>query len=225
MKLLSTTAIAAIAMTTGNIALAANYDPAPAATPVVQAPIADWNGPYGGLVLSHSTGVFGNDTNFPGDGEGSLEGGAAGIVLGYNFQSNNMVFGAELNYNWSDIAGAEECVNPAFDCGVNIDSFGSIRARAGYLISPKSLIYATLGAANADIYAYTDGPIGENGETRSVGGLLYGVGFEQMVTQNWNFRAAVIRHDFDEQDFDTDVTYTDVNVDFTTIEFGVTFNF
>lgn len=212
----------AVAMTT-TTALAGGPAPAPVAPPVT-APVApavyDWSGPYAGVTLSFNKGNFGNDGIFPGDGEGELDGGAAGIVLGYDFQNGNWVFGAELNVSGSRIDGVEECSNPAFDCGVEVERYGSLRGRLGYLAAPRTLLYGTAGFAAADVYGYTDGPAGENGETNRLNGAVYGIGFEQMISNRFSIRGAVLRHDFNESDFNTDILYQDVDVDFTTIEFG-----
>lgn len=220
-RFLSTTAssMLAVAFST-TVALADGPTPPPVMPPVVVAPSVDWTGPYGGIVLSFNNGTFGNDGIFPGDGEGDVSGNAAGLVLGYDFQRGNWVFGGELNIQKANIEGDDLCANPVFDCGVEVDKVGSLRARVGYTIAPQTLIYGTAGVAAADIYAYTDGPIGENGETKRVSGAVFGLGFEQMVNSRFSIRGAVLRHQFNDTDFLTDIPYSDIGVDFTTIEFG-----
>ncbi|SIS88206.1 outer membrane immunogenic protein [Roseivivax lentus] len=186
---------------------------------------SSWTGYYGGVSLSYHDGMFGNDDNFPGDGDDGLEGYGAGFLFGYNYQNGSVVYGGELSYAATDISGEDSCVNPAFDCGAEVDQLGSLRGRVGYLVNPQSLAYVTAGYAFADVYAYTDGPIGQNGENKRMDGWVYGLGFEQVLTSRINLRGALLRHDFAEADFDTDVPYDDIDVDFTTLEVGMIFRF
>jgi len=212
-------------------AFADKYDPPVVEKPVAAppAPALTWTGPYGGITGSYHSGTFGNGVNFPGDGEGDLDGMSFGGVLGYDFQNGNVVFGAELNYGFADITGAENCVNPAFECGMEIDQVASIRGRLGVLLGAdqRTLVYATGGFAMAQTYGYTDdgGVVGENGENQTVNGFVYGLGLEHMVSERMSIRGAVLRHDFEAADYLTDVLYTDVETEFTTFELGVMFRF
>ena len=197
--------------------------------PVVVAPVApvgiDWTGPYAGVILSYNQGDYGNGADFPGDGEGDLDGYGGGLVLGYNWQRGNWVYGGELTYSALNVEGAESCVVAAWECGVEIDKLATLRGRVGYAAGPKSLVYATAGFAAADGYAYTDGPGGEFGETKRMNGYVFGLGFEHALSQRVSMRGAVLRHNFDENDFQTDGPYSDIDMDFTTIEVGVVMRF
>jgi outer membrane immunogenic protein len=199
----------------------APVDPAPMVAPAAM----DWTGPYGGVTLSAGTGSFGNDSNFPGDGSGSLSGGAAGLLLGYNWQRGNTVFGGELAFSGSNIKGDEDCVNPAFECGAEVENIASLRARLGFLATPRTMIFGSAGVASANVYGYTDGAIGENGESNRMNGYVLGAGIEYAYNERLSLRGAVLYHDLGDSDFDTDTTYSDVEVDFTTLEIGVVFRF
>ena len=196
--------------------------PAPAVvmTPIAPPPAMDWTGPYAGLLVSANNGSYGNETNFPGDGEGDLTGNGYGAVVGYNLQSGNTIYGGEVTYSSLNVEGAEECVNPSFECGAEVDGLATVRARVGMAAGPSAMFYATAGWASADATVYTDGPIGDNGETKRINGMVYGVGFERAISNRFSVRGAILRHDFQEDDYDTDVPYTDVDIDFTSIELG-----
>ncbi|WP_136441348.1 outer membrane protein [Pacificoceanicola onchidii] len=201
-------------------------DPQPL-PPVVVA--HDWSGAYAGLSLSANTGDFGNGGNFPGDGEGDLSGSGYGLLLGYNIQNGKWVYGAELALSGADINGHEDCSNTVYECGAKIDRFGSLRAKLGYTVGPQTLVFGLAGFAAADVYAYTDDDgvfgRGRNGETQRVNGYVFGLGLEHMVSKNVALRGAIIHHSFNDADYMTDVPYSDIDADFTSIEIGVTYQF
>ncbi|MDJ0822118.1 MAG: outer membrane beta-barrel protein [Paracoccaceae bacterium] len=202
---------------------------APIVLPPVAPPITDWTGPYAGLLLSYNDGDFGNGNFFPGDGEGELSGYGYGLVLGYNFQSGNIVYGGEVTWSGLNVDGAEDCANPIFECGVEVENVATIRGRIGIAAGAKSLVYATAGWAAADVHAYTDDDgffgVGRNGETKRLNGYVFGVGFEHAFNERFSVRAAILRHNFNEDDFQTDIRYNDIDVDFTTIEIGGIYRF
>ena len=89
----------------------------------------------------------------------------AGLQAGYNYQIGAVVVGVEADYNWSRIRGAGTSnflLLPVAGGGPanivskqNLDSFGTIRGRLGWLPSQQWLIYATggvaFGQANRDV--------------------------------------------------------------------------
>lgn len=195
---------------------------------VISTPAAadmDWSGPYAGLLLSYNDGDYGNGTNFPGDGEGNIEGVGYGLLLGYNFQNGKWVYGGELTFSGLNVDGAESCVNPTFACGVDVERAMTLSGRIGYTVGPKTLVYGTAGFAKADVYAYTNGPIGINGQTQSLDGYVFGIGVEHAFSDRFSLRGAILRHNFDDENFQTDVLYTNIDADYTTIEIGAVFHF
>ncbi|MDJ0639791.1 MAG: outer membrane beta-barrel protein [Paracoccaceae bacterium] len=217
-----TVAAASLSLLSTTAVLADGPGPVVVVPPPVTPEVFNWTGVYAGLLLSYNTGSFGNDTNFPGDGEGDLDGMGYGGVLGYNFQSGNVIYGGELTYSGLEVDGAEACVNPTFECGVEVSNMASIRGRVGMAAGERSMVYVTAGWASADVFAYTDdfGVVGRNGESKNLSGLVFGVGFEHAVSDRFSLRGAILHHNFNEGDFLTDVPYTDIGVDFTTIEVG-----
>lgn len=209
-------------------ALADGPAPAPADPVVIAppAPVMDWTGAYGALLLGYGQGTYGNDGIFPADGEADWDGALYGIAVGYNFQNGSMVYGGELTWSGSDVSGSEACNNPAFQCYGSIDSIATLRGRVGYLVQPQTLVYGTLGYAMGDLTFGTDNGAGAGGEqSRNVGGYVVGLGVEHAFTDRVNFRAAILHYDFHEDDYQTDVLYPDIGGDLTEIELGLVFRF
>ncbi|WP_299933053.1 outer membrane beta-barrel protein [uncultured Pelagimonas sp.] len=198
--------------------------------PVPTAPSTDWSGLYGGLTLSKSTGSYFGDfssagTHFPAE-EGDLDGVGYGLLLGHNWQKGKFVYGAELSLSGQDINGSESCPNDNFDCNAKIDRLGSLRVRAGMLMGEKSLAFATLGYAAADITASAKG-LGLKGEhTERFTGFVYGIGMEHALNQRYSIRASVLKHDFGSKDLEVlGIAVDDFNADFTTLELGFVMRF
>jgi outer membrane immunogenic protein len=84
------------------------------------------------------------------------QGGLFGGQIGYNWQSNSIVYGLESDLQWSGIKNtgttANICCIPSFTSAVgpittsaNLQWFGTVRARAGILATPNALLYVTGG--------------------------------------------------------------------------------
>ncbi len=209
-------------------AMAGGTTPAPAEAAVVvpvTAPIPDWSGFYGGVTLGYGIGTYGNSNNFPGDGEGELNGGLFGGVVGYSFQNGNWVFGPELALSGANISGSESCVNPAFTCEVDFNYIAALRGNVGYLVSPDTLVFGTLGIASANVDVFTDDGTGPFGSDHDVTGYQFGIGVEWAAAQNTHVRATLSHYIFDDGDYQTDVLYSGVDMDATVFEVGVLFRF
>ncbi len=95
-----------------------------------------WRGLYAGL-----HGGYG----WSGDAEGAI----GGIQVGYNWQSQQFVYGIEADLSLSDISVRDNVVTPfgTITASGSIDWIATIRGRAGILVQPHLLIYATAGLA------------------------------------------------------------------------------
>jgi outer membrane immunogenic protein len=136
------------------------------------APMANWSGWYAGLNVgggwaNTDVGYSPNDAYtatlvsgifpFIGTGERVRSAGAlGGIQAGYNYQfDRKWVVGFETDFQGAGIDGSG--VTPFFGGAIvrpasqNIDYFGTVRARLGYLASDKLLVYATGGFAYAHL--------------------------------------------------------------------------
>jgi outer membrane immunogenic protein len=88
------------------------------------------------------------------------DGAVAGGQFGFNWQVNShWLVGAEADYQWSNLDGS---VNSSFRLGnigatnmvasQTVESFGTVRARAGVVLAPPLLLYGTGGFAFAQVH-------------------------------------------------------------------------
>lgn len=149
-----------------------------------------------------------------------MNGAIAGGQIGYNWQSSNWVFGLEADAQWSGEKGSNRynCASTVIPAGgvclpgltflpagatgtaltvdQSLEWFGTVRGRAGVLVTPKVLFYGTGGLAYGSIK--TTGTLaGNNGANglavASVGsnsdvrvGWTVGAGVEGKITTNWS---------------------------------------
>jgi outer membrane immunogenic protein len=136
-------------------AFAADLAPQPMykAPPLAPAPVYSWTGFYFG-----ANGGFGGDRyEYPGTigplgGTASLRssGFFGGGQAGYNWQVSPVwVLGVEADFDGADIEGNANA-STGFgnaSAGTKLDWFGTVRGRAGVLVTPQALLYATGGWA------------------------------------------------------------------------------
>lgn len=207
-------------------ALATGVVPAPADPPpvVLTAPTPDWAGFYGGVSLGYGIGTYGNGDNFPFGDDDELEGMTYGLFGGYNFQNGNWVYGPEIAIIGSQMAGSESCINPTFTCEVDINYMGALRGNVGYLVSPETLLFGTLGIVSANTDVFTDNGTAF-GEDHFITGYQLGLGVEYALSETTHLRGTVSHYMFDEGDYETDVSYSDIDMDATVFEVGLLFRF
>ncbi|HHI81812.1 MAG TPA: porin family protein, partial [Rhizobiales bacterium] len=146
-SLFHSAAIAALAASLGAIAAKAADLPPPPPPPApmveIRPSVTDWTGPYVGAVA----GVVCMDTEYTPsvgpDPELSGCGFSGGAVGGYNFQFNKAVVGIEGDWTF----GGHTASNTLDAVKYSIDWQSSLRARAGWLASDETLIYATAGVS------------------------------------------------------------------------------
>jgi outer membrane immunogenic protein len=127
-----------------------------------------------------------------------------GFTAGYNWQINNAVFGLEGDINYFGFKGSATgtavypCCAPdtlTINSAVSADWLATIRGRIGLLATPNWLIYATGGAAIADVkgnFTFTDtfAAATESGSIRDTRvGWTAGVGGEYAVGNGWSLKA------------------------------------
>ncbi|MCP3467443.1 MULTISPECIES: outer membrane protein [unclassified Bradyrhizobium] len=128
-----------------------------------------------------------------------------GFTAGYNWQVSNAVFGLEGDINYFGFKGSAAgsavypcCTFSSFtvNSSVSADWLATIRGRIGFLATPSWLIYATGGAAIADVkgnFTFTDtyfGGAAESGTIRDTRvGWTAGVGGEYAVGNGWSLKA------------------------------------
>lgn len=229
MSNLRTLFLAAAAASIAGTANAGGVAPTPIPPPVVVAPAAfNWSGGYVGGHLGVAQGQYSNEgliAPYPGDGEGDLDGFLLGLTGGYAFQSGNIVYGGEANIAFADITGAEPCLNVAVTCAVEINMLASLRGNVGVLINPDTLISANLGLAVANANVFVDGGAGPIGTEDLITGFTFGVGFERALSSNLSVSGSIQSYDFQPADFQTDILYSDVDINVQTIEIGLNYRF
>src|SRR4030081_2230799 len=138
--------------------------------PVMVDPGFNWSGFYVGGNVGYSWGRSGNSETlsdaatgaalFTNTSRNDVNGVIGGAQAGYNWQSSNWLFGLE-----ADIRGSGEKVSSTIVCLAcgdgpsNITSnltqklnwFGTVRGRAGVLVTPAVLLYATGGLAYGEV--------------------------------------------------------------------------
>ncbi len=190
--------------------------------------MTDWRGFYGGVALSASDADYTSrsGSSFPRDRNGNMDGYGYGALLGWNGQRGHIVYGAEVSLKKTDNEGCEDCQNPTWACGAEVEGIASLRGRVGWT-GAKTLIYGTAGFAGAKMSGYTQ--IKSNGrkysDEQTLPGWVAGFGLEQQLHPRVRLRAAVLRYDFHNKDFQFDSLYRDVTADFITAEVALIFNF
>lgn len=226
------------------------YEPAPA--PVAVASAYNWSGLYLGLNAGYAGGPFkhpfavydsATGTNFL---DGSLNvtsgGGLFGAQVGYNWQHNQMVFGAEADIQWSGVKG--EVALTATDgvdrydiaAGTKLDWFGTIRARVGYTPVDRFLVYATGGLAyghtkssvHLDVNGVNAGSLSSSG---TKWGWTVGGGAEFGITETISFKTEYLYTDLGSRTLYDDQLFGRINgslksdVSFHTVRAGINFRF
>jgi len=152
------------------------------------APVGNWGGAYLGGTASYDAGRFHNG----GDYNARAFGG--GVYGGYNWQSGQIVYGAEGDVNYNGIDGRAAAGIDGKQ-GIN----GSIRGRVGYDMNPF-LLYGTAGLA-ASNNKLDDGT---SSDKKTALGYTVGAGVEAMVTNNITARVEYRYTDYQKKDFDLD---------------------
>jgi outer membrane immunogenic protein len=194
---LTTVSILALAKVAGAADLPVKAAPAP--VPV----IPTWAGFYVGIqggVAAHSAsfteldGLIG--TAIGAKYHGDRTGGLVGINAGYNFQSGNLVYGLEGDWNW---VGAKASSSFANSGGVttatsfDVRWLATVRGRLGLAAGP-ALFYATGGIAFADIdntavFLNPGGALrGIFSDNKTKAGWAAGGGIEYMFGPHWTAR-------------------------------------
>jgi outer membrane immunogenic protein len=136
-----------------------------------------------------------------------LNGVALGAQVGFNYQSDNFVFGIEADGAWTDLDDTEEEQFIVFttDAEAEVEWLATVRGRIGYAWD-RFLVYGTGGIAFAgvDTDVTTSFIIGSNSETESAThvGWTAGLGIEGMITEHVSLRVEYLHADFGKENFD-----------------------
>lgn len=116
-------------------------------------------------------------------------GGFGGGQIGYNFQSGNLVFGLEADFQGSGISDSVPGDKSS------LDWFGSVRARLGFAVH-NALVYSTAGFGYGQVH--NNGCIFNFGcGTETQSGWVIGGGVEYKLAPSWSVRAEYLYYDLD----------------------------
>lgn len=163
----------------------------PAPAPIAELPVASWAGPYAGLNVGY--GFSGRTKLNDIDNTINTSGFLGGAFAGYNWQTDNIVYGLEgdLGYN------AKKGSNAGYDSKGGFE--GSLRARLGYAVTPEILLYGTAGGAGESLKVTDD--LGDS-QRNTLFGWTAGVGTDIKLTDNMFGRVEYRYTDFGSKTFD-----------------------
>jgi outer membrane immunogenic protein len=214
LKFVASLAVAISAIAGTGSASAADLGAVPyGKTPAYVVPVYDWSGAYIGVNLgygwgrSSDTSGLGAPALFTDTVRSNMNGIVGGGQIGYNLQMQNWLLGLE-----ADFQGTGQSSNHSFTCPAGVctstllggflpvpgpavsatlrqqlDFFGTVRGRAGLVVTPTVLLYATGGLA----YGQVDSNSTLIGSTRAQNynlGWTVGGGIEGSIGGNWTAR-------------------------------------
>ncbi len=197
----------------------------PPAPMVMEVPAATgWSGVYVGVQAGYAfggdNGVFqldpftpGLETAFSPGFSGDFDDGfIGGAHVGYDWQYQQLVFGAILDVTYADISDSQSgfSTTPAFyTIERELDWMVTARARLGYAFNDRFLVYGTGGAAFADIdYRFntnTPAAFSTSGGGNNVG-YTVGGGIEMKATDKISFGLEYLYTNFGDDDYRVDLS-------------------
>lgn len=204
-------AASAIALSAASFARAADaIDEIPSAPESVEviSSGSNWEGAYLGGKLTHQWGKTKMGEGYDARGFGG------GVYGGYNKQDGQIVYGAEVDMNYSGIEKSYNGVESKQ--GLN----GSLRARVGYDLDP-ALVYATGGLAATNVEA-KDATSDSN---KTLLGATIGAGVETKITDQITARTEYRFTNYQTQTFNLDSGATDRGLKEHQVNVGLGFKF
>src|SRR5262245_45708724 len=134
---------------------------------------------------------------------GDVNGWLGGGQVGYNWQSQRWVYGVETDFQWTGQDGdVSACLDLACaKASYELDWFGTLRGRVGYLLEPRALLYLTGGLAYGHLsadFSASHPSIGtvSISDSATKAGWVIGGGLEWALSANWMVRAEYLYMDF-----------------------------
>lgn len=163
----------------------------------VEANIAprSWDGFYVGVTAGVGRGTSEWTSNFiVNTGEFSGSGTFFGITVGRNWQMGRWIYGVESDLSSSALRPITETGCAGLDCRTDLQWFGTVRGRLGYLLTPGLLVFGTAGISfgkfEHGIFAFTT-------TTNTEAGFVVGAGIEKMIFRKWTLKAEYLFLGFD----------------------------
>jgi outer membrane immunogenic protein len=167
------------------------------------------------VLIASSTGVFAQAKNFEGftagvnvssvGGTSTLSGDGSSIdfgqqsfvptvELGYNFAAtNDIVLGLTATYDFADTKLGQAGDPELGDLNFKGQNRMSINFKPGYVVSPNTMVYATVGYNSMKTVASFDGA----SLSKNLNGIGYGLGISVMVNKNIFVKGEVQQINFD----------------------------
>jgi outer membrane immunogenic protein len=152
----------------------------PYAKAPIYSPVYNWTGFYLGI---NGGGGWGR-SQWDGVDKFNVSGGLIGGTIGYNWQINQFVLGAEGDIDWSGMRGSTNTACPP-GCDTRNHWLSTVRGRLGFAFD-RFLPYVTAGLAVGDINATVPGfPAGST----TAAGWTVGAGLEFGIVSNVSVKA------------------------------------
>ena len=231
MKKLATTLVAVLGI--GGIAAAADLPDDPIIPPPAPERF-DWSGFYVGGTLGYGwSEVDISLVPFLGRADPDGDGFVAGGYIGYNYAfHNNVIVGVEGDIVYSDIDGdsAMRFPAPAETWTSEIEWMTSIRARLGYAVTNRALLFVTGGWAWADYKGKIYNGLGSVGfreaYSETFDGYTLGAGGEFAFARNWVAKLEYRFSDFGDERFSLPATVPfDVDLKVHEVRGGLAYKF
>jgi len=180
---------------------------------VAYEPPFSWTGFYVGVNAGYSWGKADTDASASvvidgvafdaaGSRSANLNGALGGGQIGYNWQSQRWVYGIEADFQGTGENGLiSACVDVACArASYDLDWFGTLRGRVGYLLQPRALLYLTGGLAYGHVSAELSVSHPDIGtlsvsDSATKAGWVIGGGLEWALGGNWMLRAEYLYMD------------------------------
>ena len=119
---------------------------------------ADWSGFYAGAYGESTSVDIVHNYDFDVEFGYTATGGTGGVMLGYNLQSGNIVYGVEGDFNFGGATGSglcdggtvPLCIGSGSEPTFTLGQVMTLRARAGF-VNGNTLIYGAVGVSQADV--------------------------------------------------------------------------
>lgn len=212
---------------------------------VIETPVGSWQGGYAGLTLGYAfsgkdrVGLTDSDTGYLGDiGELKLNGGNAGIRLGYRWQRGNWVFGPEIGYEGGSVKDETNAdvigtiyEDSNFKAESKIKSMVALRMKTGYTVTPDTLVYGIVGVGRADVdYEMTQSPLDGSGsasltDNYTKTGYILGLGVEKQINEKWSVTGEYEYANFGKESLQFGDLTTEATAKYNNVKLGVNFRF
>jgi outer membrane immunogenic protein len=184
------------------------------------APTFTWTGLYGGLNVGVGFGSYVGGQAFFGK---SPAGGLYGFTGGYNYQQGRLIVGGEGDFAMGHIADSAAPIG-GVSTGV-VRNFFSLRARVGYALADRTLIYGTGGYAGADVRGAVGAPGISLDQSHIANGWALGGGMEYAITPHFSVKGEYMYASMGNNTYFTPPNAVSNGVNLNLVRAGVNYHF